>query len=462
MKSRFLGIISFFILLIICVAGFYLNATSKEKTEDSLTTQQETSKESRVDEQMFEAIFARIKEDYVEPVTDEKLLEGALTGMLSALDPHSSYLVPEEYEELKTNTKGAQFGGLGLEVVMENGLVKIIAPIDDTPAHKEGLQSGDLIVGINKKPIIGMSLLDAVDLMRGKPGTKVRLHIKREGRDVFEKVLTRATIQPKVVKWRAEGNVGYIRIATFTDENSTKLVKEAALGLKKQLGDKLEGVVIDVRNNPGGLFDTAIGVSNLFLKKGQEIVSIKGRNPKMDTHIPADNQDILKSLPIVVLINGGTASSSEILAGALRDNHRAIIVGTKSFGKGSVQAVLPLTNGGALKLTIARYYTPAGVSIQAKGIEPDISVEQAIAKLENIDEKDRIHEGDIKGALDTKEPTKDKDLKKEELENANEALGFSQLDKKKEIEDYQLMRALDIVRTMFLTEKFALKEKVCR
>ena len=458
MKSRFLGIFIFFILSVIFIAGFYLNATSTEEAK----AHPSPSEESHVDERMFEAIFERIKEDYVEPVTDEKLLEGALTGMLSALDPHSTYLPPKEYNELKENTKGVQFGGLGLEVVMENGLVKIIAPIDDTPAHKAGLQSGDLIVGINKKPIIGMTLLDAVELMRGKPGTKVRLHIKREGQDVFETVLTRATIEPKAVKWRKEGNVGYIRITTFTDEKTTKLVKDAALDLKKQLGNKLEGIVIDVRNNPGGLLDTAIGVSNLFLKKGQEIVSIKGRNPELDTHIQADNQDILTDTPIVVLINGGTASSSEIVAGALRDNHRAIIVGTKSFGKGSVQAVLPLTNAGALKLTIARYYTPAGVSIQAKGIEPDIPVEQAIAKLEKIDEKDRIHEGDIKGALDTKNSKETKNLGEDELETTAGSLASVKKEKEKEIEDYQLMRALDIVRTIFLTKKFSLKGEACQ
>lgn len=457
MKSRFLGIFSFCIILVVFIASFYLNATSPEP-QKSTPTPQEKQGVASLNSQMFDAILDRIKEDYVEDVADEKLLTGALVGMLSSLDPHSTYMEPKEYEELKIHTKG-EFGGLGLEVVMDNGLVKIISPIDDTPAQKAGLQAGDLIVGINKKPVVGMTLIEAVELMRGKPGTKISLHIKRKGQDVFKKVLSRATIQPKVVKWRAEGNVGYVRIATFTDEKTATLVQEALLALKKQLGAKLEGIVIDLRNDPGGLFETAIGVSNLFLMKGQEIVSIKGRNPKLDTAVQADNKDILAGLPIVVLINGGTASSSEIVAGALRDNHRAIIVGTKSFGKGSVQAVLPLTNGGALKLTIARYYTPSGVSIQAKGIEPDIIVDQALAKLEELGEEEhRLYEKDIKGALDCKKEPKEATSDEEDI---GDDLDPEKKDKKA-IEDYQLMRALDIVRTMYLTEQYALKEKACR
>lgn len=406
----------------------------------------------------FDRIVERIKQEYVEDVTDEKLLTGALNGMLSALDPHSMYLEPKVYEELKEQTKG-EFGGLGMEVTMENGLVKIISPIDDTPAQKAGLEAGDLIVAIDKKPIMGMTLNEAVDLLRGKPGTNVRIHVKREGKDVFEKTITRAIIHVKAVKWSEKGNVGYIRIATFSD-TTVPLLKEAIADIKKKLGTKLEGYVIDVRNDPGGLLEAAIGASDLFLKKGQEIVSTRGRTPETDMRTYAEHEDITNGLPIVVLINGGSASASEILAGALQDNHRAVIVGTKSFGKGSVQVLLPLTNGGAIKLTTARYYTPSGRSIQAKGIEPNIVIDQIHDKLEKLDENDRIREEDFVGALDTHKEKEEKSSDKKD----NKAFDLNELDpdkkkKKKEVEDYQLMRAIDIVRTMAITQKYARDDK---
>jgi len=452
MNSRLFGFFCFIVFSAIAITTFYLNATPKDV--DKAPSLAQFFSMPSLDSKMFDSILSRIKEDYVEGVTDEKLLEGALNGMLSALDPHSAYLNPKAYKELTEQTKG-EYGGLGMEVTMENSLVKVISPIDDTPAKKAGIEAGDLIVAIDKKPISGMTLIEAVDLLRGKAGTKVRLHIKREGKDVFEKTLARALIQVKAVKWRAEGNIGYIRIATFNDEKTGDLVKEAVTSLKKQLGNKLEGLILDVRNDPGGLLDEAISVSNLFLTKGQEIVSTKGRNPEIDSHVYADSSDIAEGLPIVVLINGGSASASEILAGALQDNHRALIAGTKSFGKGSVQVVLPLTNGGALKLTTARYYTPSGRSIQAKGIEPDIVIDQVQAKLEKIDDKERIHEEDFVGALDaTKEPKSDD--KTPEAENDN-------LDpdkkKKQEVEDYQLLRALDIIRTMAITKKYGCEKR---
>lgn len=406
----------------------------------------------------FDRIVERIKQEYVEEVTDEKLLTGALNGMLSALDPHSAYLEPKVYEELKVQTKG-EFGGLGMEVTMENGLVKIISPIDDTPAQKAGLEAGDLIVAIDKKPIMGMTLNEAVDLLRGKPGTNVRIHVKREGKDVFEKTVTRAIIHVKAVKWSEKGNVGYIRIATFSDA-TVPLLKEAIADIKKKLGAKLEGYVIDVRNDPGGLLDAAIGASDLFLKKGQEIVSTRGRLPETEMRTYAENTDSTDGLPIVVLINGGSASASEILAGALQDNHRAVVVGTKSFGKGSVQVLLPLTNGGAIKLTTARYYTPSGRSIQAKGIEPNIVIDQIHDKLEKLDENDRIREEDFVGALDMPKDKQEKSSDKKD----SKALDVNELDpdkkkKKKEVEDYQLMRALDIVRTMAITQKYDKENK---
>lgn len=456
MTSRILSLLSFILLSTIGITSLYSN-TDPKKTEPSPSVLGGRSYDT------FDRIVDRIKQEYVEEVTDEKLLTGALNGMLSALDPHSTYLEPKVYEELKVQTKG-EFGGLGMEVTMENGLVKIISPIDDTPAQKAGLEAGDLIVAIDKKPVMGMTLTEAVDLLRGKPGTKVRVHVKREGKDVFEKTIARAIIHVKAVKWHVEGNVGYIRIATF-NETTVSLIKEAIAEIKKKLGQKLEGYVLDVRNDPGGLLDAAIGVSDLFLKKGQEIVSTRGREPASEIRVYAEHEDLTENVPIVVLINGGAASASEILAGALQDNRRAVIVGTKSFGKGSVQALLPLTNGGAIKLTTARYYTPSGRSIQAKGIEPDIVIDQIHDKLEKVDENDRIREEDFAGALDTvkevkSSPTsklKDKDTDKNITEAAE--LDPDKKKKNKEIEDYQLMRAIDIVRTMAITQKYDKENK---
>lgn len=444
MYIRILGVLSFILISTVVVTNLH-SVPEPEKTAAAPTSVTERPYDT------FDRIVERIKQDYVEEVTDEKLLTGALNGMLSALDPHSAYLEPKVYEELKAQTKG-EFGGLGMEVTQENGLVKIISPIDDTPAQKAGLEAGDLIVAIDKKPVMGHTLTEAVELLRGKPGTKVQIHIKREGKDVFDKTITRAIIHVKAVKWRTEGNVGYIRISTF-NETTVPLMKEAVADIKKKLGQKLEGYVLDVRNDPGGLLDAAIAASDLFLSKGQEIVSTRGRTSDSELRVYAEGNDITGNLPIVVLINGGSASASEILAGALQDNQRAVVVGTKSFGKGSVQALLPLTNGGAIKLTTARYYTPSGRSIQAKGIEPDIAIEQVHDKLEKVDEKDRIREEDFAGALDTVK--ENKKITEEEKKKAEEdALDPEKQKKKKEIEDYQLMRAVDIVRTMAITQKY--------
>lgn len=457
MSSRFLALLIFILLSTVGITSLYSVADPKN-------TDKFTSSMGARPYDTFDHIVERIKQEYVEEVTDEKLLNGALNGMLSALDPHSTYLEPKVYEELQVQTKG-EFGGLGMEVTQENGLVKIISPIDDTPAQKVGLEAGDLIVAIDKKPVMGMTLTEAVELLRGKPGTKVRVHIKREGKDVFEKTITRAIIHVKAVKWSEKGNVGYIRIATFS-ETTVPLIKEAIADIKKKLGAKLEGFILDVRNDPGGLLDAAVGASDLFLKKGKEIVSTRGRTPEIEMRIYAEHEDITDNLPIVVLINGGAASASEILAGALQDNHRAVVVGTKSFGKGSVQTVLPLTNGGAIKLTTARYYTPSGRSIQAKGIEPDIIIDQIHdKKLEKVDEEDRIREEDFVGALDTpketKSPSSSADEKKESDQKKAEEdeLDPEKKKKKKEIEDYQLMRAIDIVRTMAITQKYDQQNK---
>ncbi|HUX78533.1 MAG TPA: S41 family peptidase [Alphaproteobacteria bacterium] len=456
MTSKILGLFSFLLLSTVAVAGLYSAVQPQEQTKETTSKQPKTG-ETQLDSHLFDNILKRIEEEYVEEVTDEKLLTGALNGILSALDPHSAYLDPKSYEELKIKTE-AEYGGLGMEVTMENGFVKIISPIDDTPAQKAGLEAGDLIVAIDKKPITGMTLNEAVDLLRGKPGTSVLIHVKREGKDVFEKTLKREKIHIKAVKWHAVDNVGYIRIATF-NESTTPLVKEAVADIKKKLGNKLEGFILDVRNDPGGLLTVAISASNLFLTSGEEIVSTRGRDPKMNERSYADSSDITNGVPIVVLINQGSASASEILAGALQDNHRALVVGTKSFGKGSVQVVMPLTNGGAISLTTARYYTPSGRSIQAKGIEPDIVIEQVQNKLESVDESGFIREKDFAGALDNPPEKKSSSSDKKQTLDQKKQEEIDKLDpekakKKKEVEDYQLMRAIDIVRTMAITQKY--------
>lgn len=455
MIARIFGIFSLILLSSLAIKNFYLSAGSQEEQKVVVADTQKPTVPP-LDLHMFESILKMIEEEYVEDVTGDKLLKGALNGMLSSLDPHSTYLDPKTYDELKEQTKG-EFGGLGMEVTMENGLVKIISPIDDTPAQKAGLQAGDLIVAIDKKPIMGMTLTEAVDQLRGKPGTKIRVHIKRKGEDVFEKTITRALIHVKAVKWRMEENVGYIRISTFNDD-TVALLKEAVEKLKKEGKDKLIGLVLDVRNNPGGLLDAAVGAPDLFLTKGQEIVSTRGRTGKTDASFNADGTDMAKGLPIVVLINGGSASGSEILSGALQDHHRAVIVGTQSFGKGSVQVVLPLSNGGAIKLTTARYYTPSGRSIQAKGIEPDIVIEQIQSKLEKVDEGERIREEHFAGALDTvqekaPEPSPEQTDKEKKPGEVSE-FDPEQQKKTSEVQDYQLLIALDIVRTMAITQKY--------
>lgn len=448
----------FGLVLLSTVAAVSLYSGAEPQTQTSTDDSQKTETPTyKVDAELLDNIIERIKSEYVEEVTDEKLLGGALNGMLSALDPHSAYLDPKSYNELKIKTK-AEYGGLGMEVTMENGLVKIVSPIDDTPAQKAGLEPGDLIVAIDKKPIMGMTLNEAVDLLRGKAGTPIQLHIKRAGKDVFDKTLTREIIHVKAVKWHADGNVGYIRISTF-NESTVPLLKDAVADLKKQLGDKLEGYVLDVRNDPGGLLEVGISVAELFLTKGQEVVSTRGRNPEMDIHAYAEHQDITDGAPIVVLVNGGSASASEILAGAIQDNHRGLVVGTKSFGKGSVQLVMPLTNGGAMVLTIARYYTPSGRSIQAKGIEPNIVIEQVHDKLEKVDESDFLHEKDFAGALDTKQEEDKSQVpadkeKPTDQKQQGEIQALAKEKKKKEPEDYQLMRAIDIVRTIAMTQKY--------
>jgi carboxyl-terminal processing protease len=327
---------------------------------------------------LFGDVFERVRADYVEKPDDAKLIEAAINGMLNGLDPHSSYMDAKSYRDMQVQTKG-QFGGLGIEVTMEQGLVKVVAPIDDTPAARAGIMSGDIITHLDDEQVQGLTLNQAVDRMRGPVNTKIRLKIMRPGQEKpIEVTITREMIQVRSVRSKPEGDVGYIKITQFNEQTNDGL-KKAISDLAAQIpADKLKGYVVDLRNNPGGLLDQAIAVSDAFLERG-EIVSTRGRLAEETQRFNARSGDMTKGKPLIVLINGGSASASEIVAGALQDHKRATIVGTRSFGKGSVQTIIPLGSGnGALRLTTARYFTPAGRSIQAKGITPDIDVQQDV------------------------------------------------------------------------------------
>ena len=331
----------------------------------------------------FTEVFARIKNDYVEPVEDKALLENAIRGMLTGLDPHSSYLIPDDYQELQAGTSG-EFGGLGIEVGMEDGFVKVIAPIDDTPAQRAGVEAGDLVIRLDDTPVKGMSLSDAVKVMRGAPGTDIVLTIVREGLDRPIRItITRDVIRVTSVRSRElEPGYGYVRISQFQLRTGESL-REAVGKLRENAGDEdLKGLVLDLRNNPGGVLNAAVSVSDAFLNEGT-IVYTEGRMDDAKLTFSAKGSDILDGIPLVVLVNAGSASASEIVAGALQDHRRAVIMGEKTFGKGSVQTILPLGNGSALKLTTARYYTPSGISIQARGIVPDITLDRVqVSQLE--------------------------------------------------------------------------------
>ncbi|CCG08692.1 S41 family peptidase [Pararhodospirillum photometricum] len=322
---------------------------------------------------LFADVFERVKRDYVEEVADEPLIEAALNGMLTSLDPHSGYLNAQSFEDMQVQTKG-EFGGLGIEVTMEEGLVKVVSPIDETPAARAGLQPGDLITHLDGTSVMGMALPEAVEKMRGRVGTDIRLSIRRGNQKPFDVTLTRAVVTIKSVRSRLEGDIGYIRITTFSEKTDDGLI-DAMKSLKKEAKGSLKGYVLDLRNNPGGLLEQAIAVADTFLDAG-EIVSTRSRDPKDTQRFNARSGDLADGLPMIVLINGGSASASEIVAGALQDHHRARVLGTQSFGKGSVQTIMPLPGHGAMRLTTARYYTPSGRSIQAVGIQPDLQVEQ--------------------------------------------------------------------------------------
>lgn len=391
-------------------------------------------------------IFERVRSQYVEEVTDEQLVKNAIDGMLTNLDPHSSYLDEKDFSDMRVNTKG-EFGGLGIEVSMENGFVKVVSPIDDTPAFEAGIKAGDYITFIDGEPVLGLTLSEAVDKMRGKVGEPIDITVVREGQDEpLEIQIIRDIIKIRSVRHRLEENdIGYIRVTTFNQNTApgvVKAVKDIQAKMTKENKGEPIGYVLDLRNNPGGLLDQAIAVSDAFLDKG-EIVSTRGRHENDTKRDNATPGDLANGKPIIVLINGGSASASEIVAGALQDHRRAILLGTETFGKGSVQTIIPIPGHGAMRMTTARYYTPSGRSIQAKGIEPDIIVEPAkIEELTGLSEK-RLRESDLKGALDNKAKKKNKNGKGDE--DKTEAEDDKPI-------DYQLSRAIDLLRGVTLYE----------
>ncbi|HEX3429917.1 MAG TPA: S41 family peptidase [Rhizomicrobium sp.] len=380
---------------------------------------------------LFSDAFERVRADYVHPVEDGQLVTSAIQGMVSGLDPHSSYMDAKAFADMKIQTKG-KFGGLGLEVTMEDGLVKVISPIDDTPAAKAGIKPGDFIAAIDGTPIQGMQLNDAVDRMRGAAGSKITLTVLRSGaKKPFDVALTRAIVQVDSVKFHRDGDIGYVRLSAFNEETASGL-EHAIKELKHQIGPGIKGYVLDLRNNPGGLLDQAVQVSDDFLNSG-EIVSTRGRHPEDTARYDSKPGDITDGKPLVVLINAGTASASEIVAGALQDHKRATVEGMTSFGKGSVQTIIPLgPGGGALRLTTARYYTPSGRSIQATGIVPDISVAESDDD-QNGSKLDRISEANLPGHLNA-----DGNGKKAAPPVIRPPAG-------KKIEDFQLSYALDLL-----------------
>ncbi|MFQ5784663.1 MAG: S41 family peptidase [Alphaproteobacteria bacterium] len=388
---------------------------------------------------LFGDVFERVRADYVEEVSDKELIESAINGMLSSLDPHSSYLNPDRFEEMQVQTKG-EFGGLGIEVTMENGVVKVVSPIDDTPAFRAGIKAGDLITHLDGEQVLGLTLSEAVDRMRGPVGSDIALTVRREGEDgPIEIKITRAIIKIRSVRSRIEGDAAYVRITSFT-EKTEKDVKSALGQITDELGDEMSGVILDLRNNPGGLLDQAVAVSDLFLDKG-EIVSTRGRREDSVQRFNSRPGDLIHGLPIIILINGGSASASEIVAGALQDHRRALVLGTKSFGKGSVQTIIPLSGHGAIRLTTARYYTPSGRSIQAKGIEPDIEVSQA--RIEKLDQKEGRDEASLRNRLASEEELNGGKPEKADKQHTNGRSATAEA-------DFQLARAIDLLHGLAL------------
>ncbi len=406
---------------------------------------------------LFGDVFERVRSEYVEEISDEELIEAAINGMLTSLDPHSSYLDPDGFEDMQVQTRG-EFGGLGIEVTMESGLIKVVTPIDDTPAFRAGLEPGDFVTHLNDEPVLGLTLTEAVERMRGPPGTDIRLTVRRTTvADPFDVSITRDIIKIQSVRHRIRDGVGYVRITTFNEQAQPGL-ERAIAQIETELGPDLKGYVLDLRNNAGGLLDQAVSVADSFLDRG-EIVSTRGRDEADSSRVNAKPGDLADGLPMVVLINAGSASASEIVAGALQDHRRAIVVGKRSFGKGSVQTIIPLPGrAGAMRLTTARYYTPSGRSIQQLGIEPDIDV--GVARLERVDIGRRNREADLRGALSNDDPSDGEDPvhdadpvaetpADEDAGNGASADGDSAAANGEPF-DYQLSRAIDLIHGVWL------------
>jgi carboxyl-terminal processing protease len=446
-------------ILAFFTAPIALPAWSQDKADPKATGGDKSELYQQLN--LFGDVLERVRRDYVEPTEEKTLIENAINGMLTALDPHSSYMNAKTYKDMQVQTKG-EFGGLGIEVTMENGVIKVVSPIDDTPASRAGILPGDLIFALNGEPVQGMTLQDAVERMRGKVGTPIKISIRRAGKDPFDVSLTRETIKVKSVRYRLEGgDIGYIRVTSFT-EQSTSGVLDAVEKLKKEAGNKLKGYILDLRNNPGGLLDQAIAMSDAFLDKG-EIVSVKARKSEDVQRWNAKSGDVTGGLPIVILVNGGSASASEIVAGALQDHKRAIILGTRTFGKGSVQTIMQVTGGGAIRLTTALYFTPSGRSIQKEGIKPDIDVEPA--KIEAIQQRSSFREENLRRSItnpngkpgDAKPEAKPAEPKPADKKDDKPAAstpptpsGDPDEPPKEAVADYQLLRAADLIRGISL------------
>ncbi len=474
---KFAGAASVIAILVGVGAGLAVGLQFNPNTNSAQAASSDTYRQLN----LFGDVFERIRSDYVEEVKDADMIKAAIQGMLTSLDPHSSYLTADDFKNMQVQTKG-EFGGLGLEVTQENGVVRVVSPIDETPAARAGVKAGDYITHLDGEQVMGLSLTEAVDKMRGPVNTKIKLTIVREGADApFDLELTRDIIKIKSIRYRVEGDIGYIRITQFNEQTDAGL-KNAIAALKKEIGPELKGYVLDMRNNPGGLLDQAISVSDAFLNQG-EIVQTRGRNNSDIQRYNAQRGDLTDGKTVVVLINGGSASASEIVAGALQDHERAIVVGTQSFGKGSVQTVIPLGANGALRLTTARYYTPSGRSIQAKGIAPDVIVEQLqVASndkaspagsprneaslrghLENGDGETPTQQKTLSPTLQkllpkpSDKPEDDKDENNGSTKVDTSKIDTSKLDPKA-IEDYQLAYALDLVKGLAIGQKRGAKK----
>jgi len=443
MKHLLKLVIIFVIASVALFYSFISNSESQNKIQ--IKNQESSNKNSGGNYDNFlQDIIKRVKKDYVEEKTDKQLSEAAAHGILSSLDPHSSYLNEDELKEMHVQTKG-EFGGVGIEITLEYSLVKVVAAIDGTPAQKAGIKSGDYISRVDGKSIAGNSIEEVVKKLRGKAGTKVSVTILRKGeKEPIEIILNRQNIQVKAVKSSRKKDIAYIKINTFSEQAYSGMILEIKKLIDAIGKDKIRGLVLDLRNNPGGLLDQAVKVSDVFLDKGMTIVSIRGRNKDGNVYKDDSNQSLLAGIPIAVLINEGSASASEIVAGALQDNKRAVIVGTKSFGKGSVQTVIPLEDKrGALKLTTAIYYTPSGKSIQAHGIDPDIIISEAKLELKKVTNDDRS-ESNLNGHLKNQIEEAVKEAKKDKLEEDNMELYN---------EDYQLARSVDLLRGISVYKK---------